>query len=164
MNELGYNESSIGTEELIEKLNTINIEEYAKKLSTDIYTLEDVVASLKKPNLDPRDEMPQPLLKSALLSYKTYLEKKYNLPNQYTEMNNKLDKALIEALGVESVSLEEKINIIEEKRTVFGGSKKQYTTKMIPLEELTAMSVAEKEAKGVVIQELRMSKLALMAF
>ena len=57
----------------------------------------------------------QPLLKSALLSYKTYLEKKYNLPNQYTEMNNKLDKALIEALGVESVSLEEKINIIEDE-------------------------------------------------
>ncbi|MBO5414926.1 MAG: RNA-binding transcriptional accessory protein [Bacilli bacterium] len=70
LNELGYNESSIGTEELIDKLNTINIEEYAKKLSTDIYTLEDVVASLKKPNLDPRDEMPQPLLKSDVLDIK----------------------------------------------------------------------------------------------
>jgi len=42
--------------------------------------------------------------------------------------------------------------------------KKQYTTKMVTVEELTAMPVAEKEAKGVVVQELRMSKLALMAF
>ena len=38
-----------------------------KELNTDIYTLEDVVQSLKKPNLDPRDEMPQPILKSDVL-------------------------------------------------------------------------------------------------
>ena len=35
-----------------------------------IYTLEDVIASLKKPNLDPRDEMPQPVLKSDVLDIK----------------------------------------------------------------------------------------------
>ncbi len=29
--------------------------------------MEDVVASLKKPNLDPRDEYPQPILKSNIL-------------------------------------------------------------------------------------------------
>ena len=33
----------VGTNELIEKLNKINLEEYKDKLSTDIYTLEDVV-------------------------------------------------------------------------------------------------------------------------
>jgi uncharacterized protein len=32
--------------------------------------LEDVIASLKKPNLDPRDEYPQPLLKSNILDIK----------------------------------------------------------------------------------------------
>lgn len=57
-----------------------------------------------------------------------------------------------------------KINIIEEKKTLTGGVKKQYVTKIISVEELAKMSVAEKEAKGVVVQELKMSKLALMAF
>ena len=70
LNELGYTEENIGKPELIDKLNTISVEEYAKKLSTDTYTLEDVIASLKKPNLDPRDEMPQPLLKSDILDIK----------------------------------------------------------------------------------------------
>ena len=52
---------------MIERLNKIDINEYKDKLNTDIYTLEDVIESLKKPNRDPRDEMPQPLLKSDVL-------------------------------------------------------------------------------------------------
>lgn len=70
LNDLGMKMSDIGTPELIEKLDSINKDEYKEKLGTDIYTLEDVVASLKKPNLDPRDEMPQPLLKSDVLDIK----------------------------------------------------------------------------------------------
>lgn len=58
----------IGTKELIDKLDKINIEEKSKELNTDIYTLEDVIKSLKKPNLDPRDEYPQPILKSDILN------------------------------------------------------------------------------------------------
>ena len=60
--------SKVGSDELIDKLNKINLEEYKDKLKTDIYTLEDVINSLKKPNRDPRDEMPQPLLKSDVLT------------------------------------------------------------------------------------------------
>ena len=60
----------VGTEELIKKLENINVEEYSKKLGTDIYTLEDVISSLKKPNLDPRDNYPQPILKSDILDIK----------------------------------------------------------------------------------------------
>ena len=67
---LGFGLEDIGKEELIKKLDTINLEEYMEKLNTDIYTLEDVISSLKKPNLDPRDEMPQPLLKSDVLDIK----------------------------------------------------------------------------------------------
>ena len=70
LEELGYSKENIGSKELIEKLDTINLEEYKEKLNTDIYTLEDVISSLKKPNLDPRDEMPQPLLKSDVLDIK----------------------------------------------------------------------------------------------
>ena len=57
----------VDTKELTSKLNTLNLDEYKDKLETDIYTLEDVVKSLVAPNRDPRDEMPQPLLKSDVL-------------------------------------------------------------------------------------------------
>ncbi len=70
LEELGMSIHDVGTEGLIEKLNQLEIEEYTEKLGTDIYTLEDVIASLKKPNLDPRDEFPQPLLKSDVLDIK----------------------------------------------------------------------------------------------
>ena len=63
---LGLTIHDLGTDTLIEKLN-IDVLEYAKKLNTDIYTLQDIVDSLKKPNRDPRDEMPRPLLKSDIL-------------------------------------------------------------------------------------------------
>ena len=59
--------SHVGSKELIEKLDKINFDEYKEKLNTDIYTLEDVIKSLKSPSRDPRDEMPQPLLKSDVL-------------------------------------------------------------------------------------------------
>lgn len=70
LEDLGFSKKDIGSKNLIDKLNNINLDEYRKKYNTDIYTLEDVVASLKKPNLDPRDEMPQPILKSDILDIK----------------------------------------------------------------------------------------------
>lgn len=70
LNELDENIESIGSEMLIEKLNNLKLEELVTKFDTDIYTLEDVIASLKKPNLDPRDDMPQPILKSDILDIK----------------------------------------------------------------------------------------------
>lgn len=70
LEELGFSISSVGSKELIEKLDGLKLEEFVSKYGTDIYTLEDVVASLKKPNLDPRDEMPQPILKSDILDIK----------------------------------------------------------------------------------------------
>ena len=60
--------TDIGSEMLKEKLENINLEEYTIKLNTDIYTLEDIVKSLITPNRDPRDEMPQPILKSDVLN------------------------------------------------------------------------------------------------
>ena len=62
--------NDIGTDNIKEKLGSVNVSEMAKDLGTDNYTLEDVMISLKKPNLDPRDEMPQPILKSDVLDIK----------------------------------------------------------------------------------------------
>ncbi len=70
LKELNLSLNDIGSELLISKLNNIDIEEYKDKLNTDIYTLTDVIESLKKPNRDPRDELPAPILKSDILNIK----------------------------------------------------------------------------------------------
>ena len=58
--------TDLGTDKLIERLN-IDVDDYSKKLNTDIYTLQDIIEALKKPNRDPRDEMPKPILRSDIL-------------------------------------------------------------------------------------------------
>lgn len=70
LDKLGMGLVDVGSEKLISKLNEINVDEYKDLLGTDIYTLEDVIDSLKKPNRDPRDDMPQPILKSDVLELK----------------------------------------------------------------------------------------------
>ena len=62
--------NDIGTQKLKDKLLGINREEYVTKLKTDIYTLDDIIKSLIAPSRDPRDEMPQPILKSDVLDIK----------------------------------------------------------------------------------------------
>ena len=70
LKDLGFGIEDIGSDKLIEALNKVDVLSYKDKLATDQYTLEDVILSLKKPNLDPRDEMPQPLLRSDVLDIK----------------------------------------------------------------------------------------------
>jgi protein Tex len=67
LHELNFDLKDVGSEALITKLKELDLNTYKDKLNTDIYTLEDIVASLMKPNRDPRDNMPQPLLKSDIL-------------------------------------------------------------------------------------------------
>ena len=70
LKELNMTIEDIGSKKLINLLENINIKEIANKLNTDIYTIEDIISSLKKPNRDPRDEMPKPILKSNILEIK----------------------------------------------------------------------------------------------
>lgn len=65
---IGSTVNDLGTKELIDKLNNINIEEKCKELNTDIYTLEDIIKSLEMPNRDYRDNYAMPLLKSDILT------------------------------------------------------------------------------------------------
>ena len=67
---LHFSTDSLGTSELVKALDGINTSQMVELLQTDSYTLDDVITSLKKPNLDPRDEYPQPLLKSDILDIK----------------------------------------------------------------------------------------------
>lgn len=57
-----------------------------------------------------------------------------------------------------------KINLYREKNRLFGGVKKEYTTQILSLKEFAARDVAWKKEQGVFIQELMISKLALMTF
>lgn len=64
----------------------------------------------------------------------------------------------------EQLKAKVKVNILEEKKSLFGKEKTGYTTKLMPLAAFADMNLAQKKAKGVVIQELAISKLALMSF
>ena len=59
--------SSIGTEELIDKLNCVDVDKISEDLNIDKYTLQDIILDLKKPGRDLRDNMPKPVLKSDIL-------------------------------------------------------------------------------------------------
>ena len=67
LNSLNMTLNDVGSNTLKDRLTNINLDEHKDKLNTDIYTLEDVVKSLISPKRDPRDDMPQPLLKSDVL-------------------------------------------------------------------------------------------------
>lgn len=57
-----------------------------------------------------------------------------------------------------------KISILEEKKGLLGKKKTGYQSKVMKLNEFAAMNLAQKKAAGVVVQELILSKLALMSF
>lgn len=57
-----------------------------------------------------------------------------------------------------------KVSVLEEKKTLFGKTKTGYRTKVVHLNELMGWNLAQKKKMGLVIQELMISKLALMAF
>ena len=65
---LGAKVEDIGTPELNNKLNALNLEKYAKENDIDKFTLEDIVKCLKMPNRDFRDDFEKPLLKSNILN------------------------------------------------------------------------------------------------
>lgn len=57
-----------------------------------------------------------------------------------------------------------KVSVLEERKTLFGKTKTGYRTKVVHLNELTGWNLARKKKMGLVIQELMISKLALMTF
>ncbi len=57
----------IGTNEIQEKLSSLNKEEIIKNIGIDKYTLDDIIECLEKPNRDPRDMLPKPILKKDIL-------------------------------------------------------------------------------------------------
>ena len=67
LNLLNLTLADLGTNKLIDSLDTIDFNKTCEQLSVDKYTLEDVIKSLKQPNRDYRDDFDKPLLKSDIL-------------------------------------------------------------------------------------------------
>lgn len=57
-----------------------------------------------------------------------------------------------------------KICLLAEKKPLFGQRKVAYQNKTVPLDELVRMNLAQKKKCGVKIQEIILSKLAVMSF
>lgn len=57
-----------------------------------------------------------------------------------------------------------KVSLLVPKKHFFGKAKMAYENRVIKLDELANMNLAKKKQCGMVIQELVLSKLALMAF
>lgn len=68
LNLIGCSLEDIGTESLREKFEDINIKEVAGKLQIGEPTLIDIIDALSRPERDPRDDFPQPLLKRNVMS------------------------------------------------------------------------------------------------
>lgn len=57
-----------------------------------------------------------------------------------------------------------KFNILEEKKSLFGKTKNEYVTKILPLSKFMDINLAKKKAGGVVIQEIVFPKMTLLGF
>ena len=57
-----------------------------------------------------------------------------------------------------------KVCTLVEKKSLFGRAEVKYENKVIKLEELVGMNLAQKKKYGIVVQELILSKLSLMSF
>lgn len=67
LHRLGFSTEAIGSEQLRGALEGINIEEVAQELNIGTLTLQDIIDALNRPERDPRDDLPKPILKKHVL-------------------------------------------------------------------------------------------------
>ena len=68
LKKLGLTHDDIGKEVMIERLNNTDLSGLREEIGLDKYTFDDIIEDFKKPNRDPRDEAPKPILKSDVLT------------------------------------------------------------------------------------------------
>lgn len=74
LEKVGLTKADLGKEALIVALANIDLKKLAEELDVGEVTLKDIVETLQKPNRDPRDDYPQPLLKADVLDAKDLYE------------------------------------------------------------------------------------------
>ena len=109
----------------------------------EILEAEDILFKFRM--IVERYILPEADREDTLETHLYYLEKGKFLVQTYKQMKARI-----------------KVNVIEEKKSLFGKTEKKYVTRVLNIDELTSMSAAEKEHKGMVIQELSVSKMALI--
>ncbi|MGK7379076.1 Tex family protein [Planococcus sp. 1R117A] len=73
LNLVGADKKDVGKPGVAEKLEALSLSELSGQWDVGEVTLKDIVDALKKPNRDPRDEFPQPLLKNDILKMEDLL-------------------------------------------------------------------------------------------
>lgn len=68
LNELGLKIEDIGKDKMKEVLESHNLNSIKDRYNIDNYTFLDIIDAFKKPNRDPRDDAPLPILKSDVLT------------------------------------------------------------------------------------------------
>ncbi len=115
------------------------------------YTLEEILESeivpFKFQLVVERYILPEADPKDTLETHLYYLEEKSFPVKIYRQLKGRA-----------------KVNVIQTKKGLGGRERREYTTKILPIEQLAGLSVAQKEQMGLVVQELVLSKLALMGF
>ncbi|MED1472586.1 Tex family protein [Bacillus salipaludis] len=64
---LGFSTKDLGTDELKEALNGLDLKSVSEELAIGELTLKDIIDALVRPERDPRDDLPRPLLKKDVL-------------------------------------------------------------------------------------------------
>lgn len=74
LTKVNLSKEALGTERVIEALKDVDVRALAEELNVGSVTLQDIIDTLQKPNRDPRDAYPQPLLKSDVLEIQDLYE------------------------------------------------------------------------------------------
>jgi uncharacterized protein len=64
---VGFSTDDLGTDKLKEALQGLNLKDVSEQLSIGELTLKDIIDALVRPERDPRDDLPRPLLKKDVL-------------------------------------------------------------------------------------------------
>lgn len=67
LQQIGFTTADIGSETLRQALQTLAVKETAEALGIGELTLRDIIDALIRPERDPRDELPKPLLRKDIL-------------------------------------------------------------------------------------------------
>lgn len=65
---LGVGLDEVGTDALRSKLSGLDVEKTAEKLGAGVPTLRDIIEALLRPGRDPREDLPQPVFRTDVLS------------------------------------------------------------------------------------------------
>ena len=107
--------------------------------------------------------LPEAHPEDTLETHLYYLDPKIFLAKIYRQLKARVRINIIEEKSAKGrgVNVRETEDRLKDRDPREGMS---YTTKTLTLDEFAAMTPKEKESRGVVIQELLISKLALMVF